>query len=106
MKGTEKVYTFSVPFAQGSGQSGWGRVVAFRLVETVFDRGFVHDLELAALDLGDVLDAEALVDLAVEGLFPLRMLRTLGELGQRLSRLDQLGAILRPLVAGTSPSPS
>src|SRR5690349_14652135 len=76
------------------------RVIPLSLVEAVLDLGLVDDLELAALDLGDVLDAEALVDLAVEGLGALRMLRPLGELLQRLGRLDQLGAVLRSLVAG------
>src|SRR5438128_3811207 len=76
------------------------RVVPFRLVEAVLDLGLVDDLKLAAFDLGDVLDAKTLVDLAVEGLWPLRMLRPFGELFQRLGGLDQLGAVPGSLVAG------
>src|SRR5258706_5477742 len=66
------------------------RVVRLGVVQAVFDLRAVHDLELAALDLGDVLVAVALVQLAVELLRALRVPRSFGEVGHRFERLDEL----------------
>src|SRR5687768_11159727 len=66
-----------------------GRVVRLRLVNAILDRRAVDHVELAAFDLGDVLVAEGLVDLAVEDLVALRVLLALLEGGHRLRRLDQ-----------------
>src|SRR5262245_30854468 len=74
------------------------RVVGFRFVQAVFDLRAVHDLELLAFHFRDVLVAIALVQLAAELLRPLRMSRTLGEIGHRFERLDELLVVARTRV--------
>src|SRR6185295_8953821 len=78
---------------------GLFRVVGFRLVEPVLDRSRVDHLQLAACNLRNELPAEALMCLAVELLFALRMLFSFGEGGNALNRFDECVAVARPFVA-------
>ena len=78
-----------------------GRVVPFGLVQSVFNRGAVNDVQPLAFYFRDELVPIGLVQLAIEALFALRVLVALLEPGHGFDGFDQCFFVLvgRRLVA-------